>query len=118
VGLVPCGLFLCLRKKKIKIFILLLAWHDKYIYLYIVIIQGIKTIEIMVSFRKVKFEMERLSGYGQYLIKGTYKGKEVKVRTTDSEAWDWLKDESNPEKHVDAKRHCYKKIVQAYNEQY
>ena len=67
----------------------------------------------MQAFRKVKFTMEKLSGYGQYIIQGTYKGKDIKVSTTDSEAWDWLCDDSNPKKHLDAKRHCYMKIVQA-----
>jgi hypothetical protein len=65
----------------------------------------------MQSFRKVKFTMERSSGYGQYIIKGSYKGKDIKVSTTDSEAWDWFNDDSNPKKHMDAKRHCYMKII-------
>jgi hypothetical protein len=65
----------------------------------------------MQSFRKVKFTMERSSGYGQYIIKGSYKGKDIKVHTTDSEAWDWFNDDSNPKKHMEAKRHCYTKII-------
>lgn len=71
----------------------------------------------MQSFRKVSFQMERLSGYGQYLIRGTYKGKELAVRTTDSEAWDYINDDSNKKKHQDAKRHCYYKLVKAYENQ-
>ena len=67
----------------------------------------------MRSFRKVKFEMKRLSGYGQYVIIGFYKGKEVRVRSTDSEAWDWWNDESNKVRHQNAKRHCYYKIIHA-----
>ena len=53
------------------------------------------------------------NGYGHYIIKGSYKGKDIKVSTTDSEAWDWFNDESNPKKQMNAKRHCYMKIVQA-----
>lgn len=71
----------------------------------------------MQSFRKVQFTMERGNGYGQYIIRGTYKGKEVKAHTTDSEAWDWINDDSDRERHMDAKRHCYFKIVEAYENQ-
>ena len=69
----------------------------------------------MATFRKVKFEMKRGYGYGQYFIEAFYKGKNIKVHTTDSEAWDWINDDSNKEKHQDALRHCYTKIVEAYN---
>lgn len=68
----------------------------------------------MASFRKVKFTMVRGSGYGQYEILSKYKGTSVKAHTTDSEAYDWFDDESNKEKHMAAKRHCYAKIVQSY----
>lgn len=69
----------------------------------------------MATFRKVKFEMIRGNGYGQYYILATYKGKTIKAHTTDSEAWDYINDDSNKEKHRDALRHCYSKIVEAYN---
>lgn len=69
----------------------------------------------MAKFRKVEFEMYRCNGYGQYIIKANYKGKDVVAHTTDSEAWDYLNDDSNKKKHGDAKRHCYYKIVNAYN---
>ena len=58
--------------------------------------------------------MERGSGYGQYWILGIYKGKALRVHTTNSEAWDYLDDDSDKERHMDAKRHCYYKLVQAY----
>ena len=70
----------------------------------------------MAKFRKVEFNMSRGNGYGQYLIHAKYKGKDVVAHTTDSEAWDYLNDDSNREKHNDAKRHCYYKIVNAYND--
>lgn len=66
------------------------------------------------KFRNVAFTMTRGNGYGQYIIQATYRGQQVKVHTTDSEAWDYLDDESNKEKHNDARRHCYYKIVCAY----
>lgn len=73
----------------------------------------------MAKFRKVEFTMERKNGYGQYkIIAENYKGKSIVAHTTDSEAWDWLEDEGNTkeekEKHRDALRHCYYKIVEAY----
>lgn len=71
----------------------------------------------MQSFRKIKFTMERGNGYGQYIIRGSYKGKEIKAHTTDSEAWDWLNDDSDKERHMYAKRHCYFKILDAYKKQ-
>ena len=71
--------------------------------------------KIMANFRKVNFEMTRGNGYGQYFIIATYRGKSIKVHTTDSEAWDYINDDSNKEKHKYALRHCYNKIVTAYN---
>jgi len=68
----------------------------------------------MATFRKVNLSIEKTSGYGQYIISATYKGKDLRVHTTDSECYDWLDDDSNKEKHQEAKRHAYSKIVQAY----
>ena len=65
------------------------------------------------KFRKVKIEMSRGNGYGQYIITAKYKGKKVIAHTTDSEAWDYFYDDSNKKKHVEALRHCYYKIVSA-----
>jgi hypothetical protein len=66
------------------------------------------------KFRKVNFSISRGNGYGQYIIEATYRGKQVKAHSTDSEAFDFIDDESNMEKHRDALRHCYSKIVSAY----
>jgi len=68
----------------------------------------------MTTFRKVKLEIRRGSGYGQYIITATYRGKQVKAHTTDSECYDWLNDDSNKELHQEAKKHAYHKIVTAY----
>jgi len=72
----------------------------------------------MASFRKVEFTMSRVNGYGQYNIIGKYRGKNITVHTTNSEAWDYLDDDSNKVKQMDAKRHCYNKIVQEYERLY
>lgn len=70
------------------------------------------------SFRKVEFTIEHTHMYGHYEIRATYRGKEIKAITTDAEAYDWIDDDSNKEKHRDARRHCYYKIVTNYNEIY
>lgn len=68
----------------------------------------------MATFRKINLEIEKASGYGQYYITALYRGKEIKVHTTDSECYDWLNDDSNKKKHLEAKRHAYYKVVEAY----
>ena len=68
----------------------------------------------MATFRKVKFTMVRGNGYGQYYIVSRYNGVDFKIHTTDSEAWDWIEDDSYPEKHMEALRHCYMAIREAY----
>jgi hypothetical protein len=69
----------------------------------------------MAQFRKIQFEINRTSIYGHYLIESNYKGVPISVITTDSEAYDYIDDQNNREKHRNALRHCYYKIVEAYN---
>jgi hypothetical protein len=68
----------------------------------------------MAKFRKVELAISRANGYGQYYITANYKGKKIKAYTTDSECFDWLNDDSNKEKHQEAKQHAYFMIVNAY----
>lgn len=68
----------------------------------------------MATFRGVQMEISRGNGYGQYVITATYRGKQVTAHTTDSECFDYLNDDSNKAKHLEAKRHAYYKIVNAY----
>lgn len=70
----------------------------------------------MPKFRKISLEIYKNSGYGQYTIKATYKGKAIEAHSTNSEAYDWLNDNGNKEKHQDAKRACYMAIVSKYNQ--
>lgn len=72
----------------------------------------------MATFRKIKLQMSRKTGYGQYEISAQYRGKSIKVHSTDSEAYDWLNDEVNKKKHQQAKRACYSAIVSAYNREF
>jgi len=53
----------------------------------------------MNKFRKVTLEISRGNGYGQYIVSATYRGKQIQAHTTDSEAYDWLNDDSNKAMH-------------------
>lgn len=66
------------------------------------------------TFRKVKLSIGQSTAYGHYTIHATYRGKHLTATTTDSLAFDYLDDDSIKELHTDAKRHCYQKIVEAY----
>ena len=70
----------------------------------------------MATFRKIKLEIRRTSLYGRYVINAKYKGRDVIAFTNDSECFDWLNDTSNKEKHLQAKRHAYGKIVEQYKQ--
>lgn len=66
------------------------------------------------TFRKVKIKIGQSTSYGHYTIQATYRGKHLTALTTNSLAFDYLDDDSIKELHQDAKRHCYNKIVEAY----
>ena len=66
------------------------------------------------NFRRIDIEMTS-KGRGQYRISAIYKGIQVNVHSTDSETYDWLNDDSNKEKHQDAKRSAYNAIVRQHN---
>lgn len=68
----------------------------------------------MATFRKVQLTISPTTGYGQYIVSAAYRGSNVAARTTDSEIFDWLNDDSNKEKHLDAKRAAYLLIRNAY----
>ena len=67
----------------------------------------------MTTFRKVQLSIVRGNGYGKYIIIGNYKGREVKVHTTNSECYDWLNDDSNKKKNQEAKRYAYNAVINA-----
>jgi hypothetical protein len=58
--------------------------------------------------------MQRTNSYGRYTIAAKYKGMDIITITTDSEAFDYYNDDSNKAKQREALRHCYNKIVEAY----
>lgn len=68
------------------------------------------------TFYGIEFNLSRTTSYGRYVISAHYRGKDIKVETTDSEAYDWYNDDSNTEKHMEALRHCYWKIRTAWED--
>jgi hypothetical protein len=58
--------------------------------------------------------IRRGNGYGHYIISGTVNGVELEVVTNDSEAFDWLNDDSNEEMQNEAISHCKMKLEMAY----
>ena len=69
----------------------------------------------MASFRKIKLEISKTNGYYQYVISAKYRGKYISTHSSNSQAFDWLNDDSNKEKHLEAKRACYYAIVTKYS---
>ena len=66
------------------------------------------------KFRKVEMTMSRASGYGSYYVSANYRGKQIKTHTHNSEMWDWFNDDSNKQKHHEAKKSAYLAIKSAY----
>lgn len=61
-----------------------------------------------------QIQIKRTSSYGRYIITGEVNGIEVKVSTTDSEAFDYLNNEDYPEKQAQAIEHCECKLVESF----
>ena len=59
-------------------------------------------------------KIKRTSSYGRYVVTGMVNGIEISAITNDSEAFDYLNDEDNQEKHEQALAHCEYKLIQAY----
>ena len=64
--------------------------------------------------KTTEIKIERTKSYGHYRITGMVNGIAVSAITTDSEAFDYLNDEDNEEKHEQALAHCEYKLIQAY----
>lgn len=67
----------------------------------------------MATFRKVPLDIQKTNQYGHYLLTSTYKNKEIKVLTTDSEMYDWLNDTTDKERNLNARRKAYNLVVKA-----
>jgi hypothetical protein len=82
----------------------------------------------MAKFRKVELSIRRGSGYGNYIISANYKGVDMEVHTHNGECYDYLDDDGengiiddikrHKEKHQEAKRYAYRRIVEAYKRRY
>ena len=59
------------------------------------------------TFKKVSFSIEPGMKYGYYVIRANYYKKSVTVGTSDSELYDWIDDDSDREKNLNARRGCY-----------
>ena len=70
------------------------------------------------KFRGVEFAIGHTHSYGRYVITATYHGKEVKAYTTNSMAYDYVDDDSDKAEYNAARRHCYNKIREAYENEY
>ena len=68
----------------------------------------------MATFRKVEMYISKGNGYGRYILQADYKGQNITAEITDSEVFDWLNDDSNKQKHQEAKRKAYEIIRTAY----
>ena len=64
--------------------------------------------------KTTEIAIKRTSQYGHYRIMGVVNGTEVSCITTDSEAFDYINDEVNQEKHEQALAHCAMKLELAY----
>lgn len=71
----------------------------------------------MVNYNNIDLEIKRTNGYGQYILTGIVNGEAIKVHTTESEIYDWLYDDSDFEKHEEAKERAYRLIMRAYDNQ-
>ncbi|MEG2163081.1 MAG: hypothetical protein RRY55_01175 [Bacteroidales bacterium] len=68
----------------------------------------------MARFNRVEFSMRHSNTRGLYWIEATYRGRDIKVLTNDSEVFDWYDDNSDKAKHQEALRHCYNNIKRQY----
>jgi hypothetical protein len=59
--------------------------------------------------------MEKTTRYGHFELSGIVNGNTIKIITTNSEAFDWLNDDENEEKHLEAVAYCNRMLEMAYN---
>lgn len=69
------------------------------------------------TYRKVKFTITRLAGYGRYQLDAKYRGKNISIFVNDASIWDDIDDEDK-----DGRRHAlksaYGRIVNEYRRMY
>lgn len=70
------------------------------------------------AFRKVKFTITRLAGYGRYQLDAKYRGKNISIFVNDASIWDDIDDEENKEERRYALKSAYGRIVNEYRRMY
>lgn len=71
--------------------------------------------KVMVRFKNIEISISHYSLAGHYVLKTTYRGKDINIVFTNSETYDWYNDDSEPENQIDALNYCYRLIVDEYN---
>lgn len=66
------------------------------------------------TFRNVKFTIRPLAMHGWYVINATYKGMKVRVKTSNSEIYDYVDNDSDRAMRDYARRNCYVLISMEY----
>lgn len=66
------------------------------------------------TFKKITFYISKASGYGRYVINAVYKGRDISVRTNDSEIYDFIDNESDKAMYNWARRSCYVLVSMEY----
>lgn len=61
--------------------------------------------------------IRRKGGYGQYEVYGIVNGVEIKGHSTNSEAFDWINDDDNMEKHLEAIDYVESFLIRLYEDQ-
>lgn len=59
--------------------------------------------------------IQKTTRYGHFELSGIVNGNIIKIITTNSEAFDWLNDDENEEKHLEAIEYCNRMLEMAYN---
>ena len=68
------------------------------------------------NYRMISFTIEPAKGHGAYYIKSSYYGKDMKIFTNNSFAYDNIDNDEDRKKKNEARKSCYKEIQKAYKE--
>ena len=66
------------------------------------------------EYKDLQIAIDRTNAYGHYWLRSNVNGKPVELLIDDSSIYDWCDDDSDLEKHEQAKREAYGYIMRAY----
>ena len=69
------------------------------------------------TYRKVKFTITRLAGYGRYQLDAKYRGKKMSIFVNDASIWDDIDKEDREDRRY-ALKSAYGRIVNEYRRMY